>query len=376
MYKNAALKIRLSLFSVMICTATFAQAQMVTGWPFWPFPVTIPTAGPVVNPPDGSSSGGTTTTATDLPTLSIDSTRITVSGLSGGAFMSAQLLMAASDILSGAGVVAGGIPGCPQQGGSNTAQTTCMSSPNQESITDLLTQYKTLASNGDVPPLANLKTKLLYVYDGTQDTTVNPASGQKLQQWAEQLMPSSSITTEFSIASAHGFPTLTAGNSCGLGESPWINSCSYDGAGAILQSLHQAPNPKGTAVSANLTSFDQTSYADDNSSMVATGYIYVPAVCATKACGLHIALHGCAQSPDYVQTQFVSEAGYNDWAESNDLIVLYPSVKSGSGNPYGCWDWWGYSGTNYLARSAPQIDSLLKMIAHFTGSTSVGTKGQ
>ena len=38
-------------------------------------------------------------------------------------------------------------------------------------------------------------------------------------------------------------------------------------------------------------------------------------------------------------------AGYNEWAETNRIIVLYPqTTKYGHAfNPKGCFDWWGLS---------------------------------
>ncbi|WP_235580933.1 hypothetical protein [Pseudorhodoferax sp. Leaf265] len=40
----------------------------------------------------------------------------------------------------------------------------------------------------------------------------------------------------------------------------------------------------------------------------------------------------------------VDGGGFNRWADTNRLIVLYPQVaRSGASpfNPKGCWDWWG-----------------------------------
>jgi poly(3-hydroxybutyrate) depolymerase len=46
--------------------------------------------------------------------------------------------------------------------------------------------------------------------------------------------------------------------------------------------------------------------------------------------------------------------------------VLYPQVMKRYSpfvfNPRGCWDWWGYTGTNYHTKAAPQMRSVMKMI--------------
>jgi poly(3-hydroxybutyrate) depolymerase len=40
----------------------------------------------------------------------------------------------------------------------------------------------------------------------------------------------------------------------------------------------------------------------------------------------HIALHGCKQ--DAGDRRFVDETGYNAWADTNRLIILYPQTPS------------------------------------------------
>lgn len=41
---------------------------------------------------------------------------------------------------------------------------------------------------------------------------------------------------------------------------------------------------------------------------------------------------------------FVENAGYNEWADANNIVVLYPQARTanlGFANPQGCWDFWG-----------------------------------
>ena len=86
---------------------------------------------------------------------------------------------------------------------------------------------------------------------------------------------------------------------------------------------------------------------------------YVPESCASgEACGLHVALHGCLQSTEYIGDAFAAGAGYNEWAEANRLLVLYPQVASSRIaplNPMGCWDWWGYTQGDYATKAGPQV---------------------
>ena len=67
---------------------------------------------------------------------------------------------------------------------------------------------------------------------------------------------------------------------------------------------------------------------------------------------------------------FVRHAGYNDWADANHAIILYPQVYHPDGlldrwstlNPRGCWDFWGYASGTYSTRSGVQMDAVRQMV--------------
>jgi poly(3-hydroxybutyrate) depolymerase len=72
-----------------------------------------------------------------------------------------------------------------------------------------------------------------------------------------------------------------------------------------------------------------------------------------------------------VGEEFVRYAGYNAWADTNNLIVLYPQVikrfSPSTWNPRGCWDWWGYTGLDYHTQSGAQIRAVKGMIDRLAG---------
>lgn len=45
---------------------------------------------------------------------------------------------------------------------------------------------------------------------------------------------------------------------------------------------------------------------------------------------------------------------YNQWAESNSIIILYPQALATALNPKGCFDWWGYTGADYATKLGVQ----------------------
>ena len=85
---------------------------------------------------------------------------------------------------------------------------------------------------------------------------------------------------------------------------------------------------------------------------------------AQKSCRLHIAYHGCLQDLEDINSTFVYHAGYNDWAEANDLVILYPQVLPSLVNPKGCWDWWGYTGPEYASNIGAQLSIIRGMIRY------------
>ncbi len=56
---------------------------------------------------------------------------------------------------------------------------------------------------------------------------------------------------------------------------------------------------------------------------------------------MHIVFHGCLQGKYNIGNIFADKTGYNQVADDNDIIIIYPQAKATSvSNPNGCWDWW------------------------------------
>src|SRR5262249_11336227 len=124
-------------------------------------------------------------------------------------------------------------------------------------------------------------------------------------------------------------PDIT--HACELTEPPYINRCvdkvtkaPYDAAGALLAHLLGALPPVAASETGTLMEFDQREFAAGKPSSISladTGYVYVPIICATQRCRIHVAFHGCQQYLGAVGTAFVRDAGYNRWADAHRLIV-------------------------------------------------------
>jgi hypothetical protein len=58
------------------------------------------------------------------------------------------------------------------------------------------------------------------------------------------------------------------------------------------------------------------------------GFVYVPTACANGTlCALHINFHGCQQTTADILNDYPSHVGLNEWAESNNIIILYPQIS-------------------------------------------------
>ena len=124
----------------------------------------------------------------------------------------------------------------------------------------------------------------------------------------------------------------------------------------MLQLFYGPLKPRTSYVLSNLHVFSQADYGNIIlAGMLGVGYIYVPAFCLNNKCPLHISFHGCLQSAQIVGETFVLNSGLNDWAESNNLIIIYPQIVSSAVNPQGCWDFWGYTDSNFAYKNGKQM---------------------
>ena len=334
--------------------------------------------------------------ATSLPAYNVGPHTVTVAGISSGGYMAVQLQVAFSQSIFGTAVFAGGPYYCAQ-GSVNTAQGYCESGSGipLQTLIDY-TNYQ--AANGTIDPTSNIANKPIYMFSGTNDTTVRQGVMNMLQQYYETYTSSSNIAYNQNMPAAHGWISPDGPNSCTSSYIPYINNCGVDVEQTFLTKFYGNLNPKNTGIqnpfasggypnlinfygslSANNTGtrtgsyiqFDQNPFTSGGNaksySMDGTGWLFVPQNCTNgQSCRLVVALHGCLQYQGIIQQQFVQKSGINEWADTNNIIVLYPQATNSSSNPLGCWDWWGYLSSDYALKSAPQMDAIMAMVAQIT----------
>jgi hypothetical protein len=270
-------------------------------------------------------------------------------------------------IRKGAGVIAGGPVYC-SQGNVFIATGPCMADTGSRDLSYLISVIDTWSGNGYIDPTSNLANSKVYLFSGTIDSTVKQPVMNDLDTMYKHYINSANIFYKNNIAAEHSLPTDYYGNPCSVNGNPYINNCNFDTAGEILKWIYGSLNQKnvgtlgGTFVNFNQKAFwgnfDPTSHG-----MANDGWAYVPANCAAgQACKLHVVFHGCKQNVATVGSQFYKNTGYNRWADTNNIIILYPQANTTSANPNGCWDWWGYDDVNFPAKSGGQMVAIKTMI--------------
>ena len=314
--------------------------------------------------------------AQTLDSFDVDATATSVSGISSGGYMANQFHVAYSSLVRGAGILAAGPFYCAK-GNVATALTDC-TTPGPLNAPDVgysVRVTQDYAARAEIDATAHLYDSRVWLFSGTLDATVYPVVVDRLHEYYSRYVNPANIAYERTIPAAHSMVTDGYGHPCnfaGDGNNPehyFINDCGYDAAGKLLNHIYGRLKAPAAAPSGWIVAFDQAEFLPDpaSHSMNPMGYAYIPAACDDGAqCRVHIAFHGCRQQPARIGDRFYVHAGYNEWADTNRIIVLYPQATNSDlppvYNPRGCWDWWGYDDANYAKRGGRQMLAVKGML--------------
>lgn len=320
---------------------------------------------------------------TGLPPLGAKIDETSVSGISSGAYMAGQFQMSHARIVKGAAIIAGGPYGCSQSIFADS-----MPMPGSEFLNlskavngcmlnnlalwgagdpkVLAGKAKERAERDQIDPIKDVTGDKVYLFSGEADHTVVPAIVKAAAQfYAELGVPQANIKLVDNVPAGHAFVTETEGASCERSGEPYVVDCDYDQAGELLKHIYGPLNPPSAQPAGQWLEFDQRRYLKDLGAdgMDDAGVAYIPKSCREQpGCRVHVAYHGCAQNREKVGDVFIKKTGFARWADTNRLIVIYPQTTTMPFNPQGCWDWWGYTGPQYLTRKAPQIVAVYRML--------------
>ncbi|MDR0736197.1 MAG: hypothetical protein LBF51_05090 [Zoogloeaceae bacterium] len=348
-----------------------------------------------------------------LPQLNLDLRETTVSGISSGAFMAVQLAVAHSANIKGVASTAGGPYFCAGEASWNGAAVgkaiaRCMQGDpafgvapiTSEDMAIMQNATESWAGRGLIDPLDDLARQKVWIFHGYNDGIVKtPVSDALRAYYRAFLQNEGQIFYKHELPAAHAQISASCAadagqcNACAETGGNFINTCvvgktAYDAAASALQFFHgplqrtASRHLKGEILSFNQAYYTMLGEEDEidpiRISMAATGYLYVPPACKNgEPCRLHIAFHGCQQGAENIGMAFVKGAGFNEWAEKNNIVILYPQAASvslvlaGTGllplNPNGCWDWWGYNDTgdkkagHYATQQGAQVAAVWRM---------------
>ena len=347
--------------------------------------------------------------APPLSSFNVDLKQSSVSGLSSGAFMTVQLHLAHSSTFVGAGIVAGGPFRCAESfraaaaiaedAWTLNALYMCMNPLIPQSAPDparLVQMARETAAKGLIDPVANLADDRLYIFTGSADSVVYSSVVDTTRKFYEMLgVPAAHIRFEDTVPAGHSLITSNPeDNPLSANRPPYINNGGFMQSQHILEHIYGPLKPPAERLTGRIVRFDQTEFFDDDprASMSDYGYAYVPrAVEEGAPAKVHIALHGCKQGYAYVNfvngqadldnsvpygNRYFTTTGYNEMADANDMIILYPQAQGtddgSTQNPDGCWDWWGYTAEDpqapdYYSKKAIQIDAIHRMLTRLGG---------
>ncbi|UGQ48927.1 extracellular catalytic domain type 2 short-chain-length polyhydroxyalkanoate depolymerase [Massilia endophytica] len=317
-----------------------------------------------------------------LPALGANLELTSVSGISSGGFMAAQMATAYSARFMGVGVIAAGPYYCAGTYADislvENATTTCMS-PAAPSVAAKggisLGKAKEFAAAGLIDPVENLASQRVYLFSGANDNTVKTVVVDAVQQYYSLAgVPEDRLRYQKSALAGHAIVTANPRDlPCEASSSPYINNCKFVQSHELLRHIY--PDKRAAAntgtLGGDLIRFDQGEFLRGRrTSMDADAYAYVPNACRAGGCAVHVAFHGCRQGASVIGATFYQGTGYNEFADANALIVLYPQAhpsESIPANPRGCWDFWGYSSDdpskpNFHTRGGAQMSAVMAMI--------------
>lgn len=280
--------------------------------------------------------------------------------------MAVQLQVAYSRDIKASAIFAGGPYGCAQ-GNVIVAMNACMTKFAPGYVSQLEQKADEASASTFIDPLSHLQGKKAYLFSGSSDAIIDTSVVRGLKEFYQHY--GVQVTSNFTTNAGHAWISPDAENACNVTQTPFLNSCGIDPEATFLKDFYGPLRPRNNQkLSGSLLTFDQNLFFSDKDAsghaMDETGYVYVPAACSKgAACKLLVALHGCEQGASFIGTTFVKKSGFNEWADTNGIIILYPQAIASVLNPKGCWDWWGYLGLqNYAFKDGPQMQAIHEMI--------------
>lgn len=290
--------------------------------------------------------------------------QFTVSGHSSGGSMASQHFVAYSERILGLGHFQAAPYGCSKE-----TRSSCLTRPQNLQVDNLVQYTNDAAKTGTIDNPSNMKTRPIWVFSGARDSIVVPGVVEKASEYYKHF--SNNVAYVDLQAAQHAFVTdisWSGSNACGGLRTPFINNCGYDMPGAMFRHLYgdlsPRANPSISLPSSRFVQIDQSSFVPNGQTaqsvqMETRAFAYVPSGCTAdpSRCRVHVMYHGCNSGVAVVGSAIYTHAGFNYWAETNNIIVLYPQTEGSR-----CWDWTGDVNSDYDSKSSLQMMTVNNMV--------------
>ena len=261
--------------------------------------------------------GGIANGAEKLGSYPVDAKKVSISGISSGAFMANQFHIAHSALIMGAGMVAGGLYACAVDGieGDHLrvlvtlATGPCMSWPGGLQRFEVYqARVKEFARRGWIDPVKGLEGDRVYLFTGRSDKVVNPETVHRAAQVYLSLAGANEDLKLVGVdrlpgkGAGHSWVTVDYGGACDANTDPYIDACGYDQAEDILRHIYGELKPRSLSLSGRFIAFSAGRVRAAVARRSRTAWprpamLYVPKACepggGDAKCALHVALHGC-----------------------------------------------------------------------------------
>ncbi len=335
-----------------------------------------------------------------LAAYGVDLQQTSVSGVSSGAAMAVQIHVAHSSIMRGVGVIAGVGYDCVDSRqplglrvarGLNCADGSAPYGGSDGADFSVARTTDAVTVPGAIDdPAANLPRQKVWLFSGYNDGEVRRGAMDAVAQYYGHYIDAANIFYKTNNHAPHALVTANYGGPCLALNSDFINNCGYDAAGQLLEYIYGHLNAPVSAIqSGQVLAFDQNEFVPGHDAGAAgfadTGYVYVPTACTSQTCRVHVVFHGSQQYAGNVGDAVYRHGGYNEWAETNRIIVLYPQTQASTIplNPKGCFDWWGLNeplgNAQFARKTGSQIAAVKAMLdrlaQNYVASAGSGTFG-
>lgn len=272
--------------------------------------------------------------------------KYSISGISSGGFMAAQMGVIYSSEIEAVGIVAAGFYNCAQnhyqeslsfsfklgkgyrafyetevddkeliQGHINNSirlsprnpiyQSVQICMKESEAASIDLKEISRLQSEKLIDSTEHIKNQQILLYQGGLDQVVNPALLAKNKEFYEKMnVPSNQVLNIENSKGAHNFPTDYLDlNSCSHQGIPYVSSCELNLAGKILKQVmgtkELVRNPED--VESHFFKVTQRILGAHPKSVSDYGYLAASPYCLENPadCRVHVALHGCEMSDSF-----------------------------------------------------------------------------